>query len=138
MKRIFLSNTPLRASQSFATRAIPIGERFHPARGVIDCLHASRKWVARCGAILLSRMRSLLLAQILSGRRHALRHFEKLSTRLSLGSRRAGGSARVFEYRECIRRAAIRAWRTGHTPTVHPGSAAAAHSSPAGFDDRGR
>src|SRR5580658_7822838 len=87
MKDIFLSNTHARAPQSFARGAIPIGERFDPSGSVIDCVHASRKWVARRGPILLARMRSLYL-----------RKFSQAAGVFSLPSRtsrRASGPARA-------------------------------------------
>ncbi len=101
MKGIFLSNTPPHAPQSFANGAVPIGECSRRVRIVIACVPLSRKWVARCGPILLARMRSLFLAQILSGRRHARSLFAKLSTRQWLGSRRARAVARHFGIGKC-------------------------------------
>src|SRR5260370_2433361 len=81
MKDIFLSNTHARAPQSSARRTIPIGEQLRPVQSVIDCVHASRKWVARCRPILLASVRSLLLAQILPGRRHCHSLFANFSRR---------------------------------------------------------
>src|SRR5580658_3559390 len=109
MQGIFLSNTRAHTSQSFACRAIPIGERFPFAQTVIACVHFSRKWVARRGAILLARMRSHLLAQILSGRRHARSLFANLSTRQWPGSRRDWAVACNFGIRKRIHRPANRA-----------------------------
>jgi hypothetical protein len=144
MKGIFLSSTHARAPQSFAERTIPIGERCDPAGSVIDCVHRSRKWVARRGPILLARMRSLLLAQILPSRRRARSPFANLSTREWPGSRRDCCVARVLRSGGHIQRtaiytrAAIRLHGTSHGSKIQRTSSSATHSPPAGFDDRRR
>src|SRR5580693_8288633 len=144
IKGIFLSNTHARAPQSFASRAIPIGERLQPPGSVIDCVHASRKWVARRDPILLARMRSLFLAQILPSRRRALSLFANLSTREWPGSRRDGCVARVLGNGEHIQRtaiytrAAIRLPGTSHGSKIQRRGSAATHSPPTGLDDRRR
>src|SRR5271169_5109564 len=141
MKGIFLSNTPSRAPQSFAISPVPIGECARRVRIVIACVHFPWKSIARCGPILLARMRSLFLAQILPGRRHARSLFAKLSTRQWHGSRRALGLARQLGIGKYVRRAAIhtraaiRRYWAGYGPEIHRAGSLAAHPTPAGLDD---
>src|SRR5580658_3227726 len=87
MKRTSLSNTHPGGPQSQGDEAIPIGERWRRERSVVNYVHASRKWVARRGAILLARTRFLYL-----------REFYKAAGMLALSSRtsrRVNGAARA-------------------------------------------
>src|ERR1700691_1999173 len=137
MKGIFLSNTPLEASQHSPCHAIPIGEHLCPKLPVVACVHAPRKWVARGHAIRLARTRSLFLAQTLSGRRHAFFLLANSPKYPFLGSRVRGASARVFSGSGRLERKTSCFWRASYSPKIQRSGSSPTDSTAASFDDRG-